>query len=44
MWVFSGALDDLEDETWMEQHGAEALNSTVKSLMHAFRTEAQDPQ
>jgi hypothetical protein len=42
MWVFSGALDDLEDETWMEQHGTEALNSTVKSLMHAFRTEAQD--
>jgi hypothetical protein len=41
MWVFSGALDDLEDETWMEQHSAEALKSMVKSLMHAFRTEAQ---
>jgi hypothetical protein len=28
----------------MEKHGADALYSAVKSLMHAIRTEAQDSQ
>ena len=36
MWLFSGVPDDLEDDTVMEQHGADALYSPVKSLMHAI--------
>jgi hypothetical protein len=28
----------------MEMHGAEALHSAVKSLMHAMQTEDQDAQ
>jgi len=44
MWLFSGAPEDAEDETLMEKHGAEALYSAVKSLMHAIRTEDQDAQ
>jgi hypothetical protein len=44
MWVFSGAPEDPDDETVMETHGADALNSTVKSLMHAIRTEDEDAQ
>jgi hypothetical protein len=44
MWLFSGAPDKPEDETLMEKHGAKALYSAVKSLMHAIRTEDQDAQ
>jgi len=44
MWLFSGAPEDPEDETVMEMHRADALNSTVKSLLHAIRTEDQDTQ
>jgi hypothetical protein len=44
MWLLSGAPEDPEDETVMEMHGADALYSAVKSLMHAFRTEDQDAQ
>jgi hypothetical protein len=44
MWLFSGAPEDPEDETVMEMHGADALYSAVKSLMHAIRTEDQDAQ
>jgi len=36
MWLFSGAPEDPEDDTVMEKHGAEALYSAVKSLMHAI--------
>jgi len=42
MWLFPGAPEDQEDETVMEMHGADALYSAVKSLMHAIRTEDQD--
>jgi len=38
MWLFSGAPEDPEDDTKMEKHGAEALDSAVKSLMHAIRS------
>jgi hypothetical protein len=44
MWLFSGAPDDPEDETVMEKHGADALYSAVKSLMHAIWTAAQNSQ
>jgi len=44
MWLFSGAREDPEDETVMEMHGADALYSAVKSLMHAIRTDDQDTQ
>jgi hypothetical protein len=44
MWLFSGAPEDPEDESLMEMHGAEALHSAVKSLMHAMQTEDQDAQ
>ena len=44
MWLFSGAPEDPEDETVMEMHDADALYSTVKSLMHAILTEDQDAQ
>ena len=44
MWLFSGAPDDPEDDTVMEKHGAEALYSAVKSLMHAIRTENEEAQ
>ena len=44
MWLFSGAPKDPENATVMETHCAEALNSAVKSLMHAIRTEDQDSQ
>jgi hypothetical protein len=36
MWSFSGAPEDPEDETVMEMRGANALYTTVKSLMHAI--------
>jgi hypothetical protein len=39
MWLFSGAPEDPEDDTSMEKHGAQALYSAVKSLMHPIRTE-----
>jgi len=44
MWLFSGAPEDPEDDTVMAEHGAEALYSAVKSLMHAIRTEDEDAQ
>jgi len=44
MWLFSGAPEDPEEETVMEMHGADALYSAVKSLMHVIRTEDQDAQ
>ena len=44
MWLFSGPPEDPGDETVMEMHGADALYSAVKSLMHAIWTEDQDAQ
>jgi len=44
MWLFSGVPDDPENESVMEMHGADALYSPVKSLMHAIRAEDQDAQ
>jgi hypothetical protein len=44
MYLFSGAPEDPEDDTVMEKHGAEALNSAVKSLMHAIRTNDEEAQ
>jgi len=44
MWLFSGAPDNPEDDTVMEKHGAEALYSAVKSLMHTIRTENEETQ
>jgi hypothetical protein len=42
MKLFSGAPDNPEDYTVMEEHAAEALYSTVKSLMHAICSEAEE--
>jgi len=42
MWLFSGALEDSENDTVMGKHGAEALYSTVKSLMHAIQTKDEE--
>jgi hypothetical protein len=44
IWLFSGAHEDPEDETVIGNHGAKALNSAVKSLMHAIWTVEQDTQ
>jgi hypothetical protein len=44
LWLFSGAPEDLEDETVMETQGADALYSAVNILIHAIRTEDQDAQ
>jgi hypothetical protein len=44
MWLFSGAPEDPEDDTVMEKHGAEALCSAVKSLMHAIRSTDEEAQ
>jgi len=44
MWLFSGTPEDPEDDTAMEMHGADALYSAVKSLMHAIRTDNKHPQ
>jgi hypothetical protein len=44
MWLFSGVPEDPEDETVMEMHGADALDSAVKSLMDAIETENQHAQ
>jgi len=38
MWRFSGALEDPEDDTVMEKHGAEAQYSAVKSSRYAIQT------
>jgi len=43
-WLFSGALEDAEDDTVMEMHGADPLYSVVKSLMDAILTEAKEAQ
>ena len=40
----SGAPDDAENDTVMEMHGAEALYSAVKSLMHAIQTNDKQAQ
>jgi len=42
MWLFPGAPKDPEDDTVMEKHGAEALYSVVKSLMHAMGTKDEE--
>jgi len=39
-----GAPDDPEDETVMQMHGANALHSAVKSLIHAIRIEDEGAQ
>jgi len=44
MWLFSGVPKDPADDTVMEKHRANALNSTVKSLMHNIQTEDHDTQ
>jgi len=44
MCLISGVPEDPEDETVMEMHGADALYSALKSLMHAIWTENQDAQ
>jgi hypothetical protein len=44
MWLFSGALEDPEDDTVMEKYGAEALYSTVKRLMHAIWAKDEEGQ
>jgi len=44
MWLFAGASDDPENDTVMKKHGAEALYSTVKSLMHAIWTRNEEAQ
>jgi len=44
MWLFSGTPEEPEDETLLEMHGAKALYSAVKSLMHEIRTADQDAQ
>ena len=44
MWLFSSAPEYAENKAVMKKHGAEALYSTVKSLMYAIQTEDHDPQ
>jgi hypothetical protein len=44
MWRFSGAPEDPGDDTVMKQHGAEALYSAVKSLMHAIRRKDEEAE
>jgi len=44
MWLFSGAPEHPEDETVMDMHGADALDSAVKSLMHVIWTADQNTQ
>ena len=39
IWFYSGAPKDSEDNTVMEEHGAEGWCSAVKSLMTAIWTE-----
>jgi len=44
MWLFSGTPEDPEDDTVMEKHGADALYSAVKNLIHAIRTKDEEAQ
>jgi hypothetical protein len=44
MWLLSGAPEDPEDDTVMDQHGADALFSAVKSLMHLIRSKDEEAQ
>jgi len=44
MWLLSGAPYDPEDDTVIEKHGAEALYSAVKRLMHAIQTKDKEAQ
>jgi len=44
MWLFSVAPEDPENDTMMEMYDTDELYSTVKSLMHAIRTQDQDTQ
>ena len=44
MWLFSDAPGDSKDDTVMEKHGAKALYSAVKSLMHAIWTKDEEAQ
>jgi len=44
LWLLSGVPEDPEDDTVMEQHGADARNSAVMSLMHGIGTEDQEAQ
>jgi len=43
MWLIS-ALDNPEDYTVIKKHGADALFSAVKSLIHAIRTADEEAQ
>ena len=44
MRLFSGAPENLDDDAVMGKHSASALNSAVKSLMHAILTEDEEAQ
>ena len=44
MWLFSGTPDYREDDTVMEKHCTEALNSAVRSSMHPILTEDEEGQ
>jgi len=44
MWLYPGVPDNAEDDTLMETHGAEAFDTTIKSVMHAIQTEDKDAQ
>jgi len=44
MLLFSDTTEDAQHRTVMEEHSTEALYSTLKSLIHAIRTEDQDAQ
>jgi hypothetical protein len=44
MWLFADAHEETEEKTVTEKHGADALDSAVKSVMPAIRTEDQDAQ
>jgi len=44
VWLFSGAPDNPDDDTVMEKHGAGALYSAVKRLMHAIQTKDKEAQ
>jgi len=44
IWLFSGALEDPEDDTIVEKLGSDALYFAVKSLIDAFRTEDRHTQ
>jgi hypothetical protein len=42
IWLFSVTSEEHKDETLLEMHNSDALNSAVKGWMHAIRTEYQD--